>query len=477
MSEITTLFDTDSNKFTAVKTVVEIEGEIADGSVIPKSDTITDNEYKVTKLLHAPSGMPNQVVKDGYQKVFTKDITRVRKTDPTIEVEYYDALDKDTDNAGTNRTDFIKSACRMVSMYGFCYVGMDDYKESDKIGGREDYLVNRTFPFFTTIEPQSVDVEQTFFNDKDQLEQFAYSYQYRNEENEFVTRTKIITRAEIIIKEGDNEIETIPYDITLFHGNFPVKIVKMNEDIKNSKLLASTPPLYSIVKSVVNIGILDAALDYSLFRGSFSQFVYSAGKNMWNIIKDAMTKGLPFKLGQEGVIVEDSQQSNRSQFISPKVGDSEAISNRKKDKFEQMSRETGRKYSQGATASSAESKVMDEGEINSNLAIMAKIAEDLDIWIDLMFSYQLSFELVEALYDYRDGYGQNSVKEQSENLLLFYDALRAFDIEGTSEAQKQTLISMAKLNLEDKALITAVGAIESSTANESAVQTTTFDTE
>jgi len=457
MSEISTMFSEASNKFEDIKAVVDITGDIASGAIVPKSDTVTDNEYEIVKKLYVPSGAPAQMIADKFKKVFKKDITRVRKTNIKTDVDFFNALDLNVDDAGTKRTPFLKGSSKIARMYDFGFMVMDDYPVGEKPSKQIDQIDQRAFAFFENVEPQSVNIEKTLFNKKDQLIQFAYDFIFINEAGQSVTQTKVITETEYKIMEGDTVIgDPAPYDITKFKGNFPVKIYKLDEDQKNNSLLTSTPSIYGACKSVIGIGILDAGLDYSLFRGNFSQMVIAASKARREEIRKAKEANVAYPLGIDKVIVEDSEQKNSSYFLSPKIGDADATTKRREAKFQQTYREAGKKFSQGASASSADSKVMDQDEINTALADIANMIEDVDKWIDMMFAYSLDIEIVEAQYDYPDEFGLKSVQEQTDNFIKFFDTV------GTENptAQAETMKAMAKLDFEDEALEKTIVSIE-----------------
>jgi hypothetical protein len=456
MSEISDLFSDDSNRFADIKAVVEITGDIVTGAIVPKSDTVTDNEYSIVKKFYVPSAAPAQIVNDRYKKVFKKDITRFRKTQNAVNEEYFTALDENVDDAGTKRTPFLKGSAKIAASYDFGFVVMDDYPASEKPGTQVDQIAQRAFAFFENIEPQSVNIPKTIFNRKDQLIQFAYDFTTTNEEGEEVVQTKVITETEYRIEEDDKVIESTPYDISLFEGNFPVKIYKIDEDKKNNSLLSSTPSIYGACKSVIGIGMLDAGLDYSLFRGNFSQLVVAASKTRRLEIKAAQEAGVAYPMGIDKVMIEDADQKNSSYFLSPKIGDADSTTIRRTAKFEQTYREAGKKFSQGGTASSAESKVMDQDEINTALADMANIIQDVDKWIDMMFAYSLQIELLEVQYDYPDEFGLKSVQEQTDNFIKFFDTV---DFENPT-AQAETMKGMAKLQFEDESLEIVIVSID-----------------
>jgi len=455
------------SKFKIVEDCVDKLGDIADGSVVPQQGTIDDDAYKEVKNLAIPSSVPENIVSTRYKKVVANSINRDRNVDVTA-TAYYEALDKDTDATGTNRDIFIGNTLKSVSSYDFCYMVMDDVAVDKKTTSNDTNIETRAFPFFTIVQPQSINESLMRYNERDRLIQFAYDYNYVNGEGEEVVRTKIINEESIEIKEGDTYISTTPIDITLYGGYIPVKIIKGNETAANSQLQKTTPSMFGVCKTVINIMTLDAGLDYSLWRGNFSQFVYACTDTRRKAIIDGKE---PFRLSGTGMLFEDEKQSNRSQFISPEVGNADAISSRKKDKFEQIYREEGLRYSQGATVQSGESKLMDSQENNSNLEFMSRLAIDIDKWIDATFAGHMGFvyDPNEASYDYPTDFTIDDVLSQIEELTMFLEAGGA----SISIAKKESLKAMAVKLFTDKALEDVEKAIDDENMEAEPVETTT----
>lgn len=442
------------SKFKIVEDCVDKLGDIADGSIVPQQGTIDDDAYEEVRNLAIPSSVPLNIVETRYKKVVSGTIERDRNVDVTA-TEYYDALDKDTDATGTPRTIFIGNALKSVASNDFSYMVMDDVAVDKKTSNADLNIKTRAFPFFTIVQPQSINEPLMRYNDRDRLIQFAYDYKYTNEKGEETTRTKIINEKIIEIKEGNELISITPIDISLYNGYIPVKIIKGNETAPNSQLQKTTPSMYGVCKTVINIMILDAGLDFSLNKGNFSQMVYPCTDKRRKEIFDDPSK---FKAGQLGVLFEDSAQSNTSRFITPEVGNAEAISSRKKDKFEQIYREEGLRYSQGATVQSGDSKLMDSQENNSNLEFMSNLAIDVDKWMDTMFAGHLDFDYDpnEASYGYPTEFGIDDILSQIEELTMFLEAGGA----SISVAKKESLKAMAVKLFTDKALEDVAKAID-----------------
>jgi len=452
------------DKFTIVKQCVDKLGDIGSGAVVPQQGTIDDEAYEEVKNLAIPSSVPENIVNTRYKKVVAGTIERTRSVDVTAQA-YYEALDKDTDATGTERTIFIGNSEKAVSMYDFCYMSMDDVSVDKKTSNNETNIATRAFPFFTITHPQSANKALMKYNDRDRLIQFAYDYKYTNEANEEITRTKIINEESIIIMEGDKTISTTPIDISLYGGYIPVKIIKGNETAPNSQLLNTTPSMYGYCKTVINIMTLDAGLDFSLWKGCFSQFVYACSEARKTAI---FTKKEPFKLGSTGVLFEDSEQPNRSQFLTPEVGNADAVSSRKKDKFEQMYREEGLRYSQGGSAESGTSKEMDSTENNSNLLFMSNLAITIDRWMDTVFAGHMgfTFDPSEASYGYPTDFTIDDVLSQIEELTAFLDAGGA----SISIAKKESLKAIAVKLFTDKTLEDVEKAIDDENMEEEVIE-------
>lgn len=444
------------NKFLTVEQIVDITDNISDGTAITKKNSIDDDDYEKVKDFAIPSAVPNNIIKNRYKKVVSNPVDRVRKVD-LIGKQYLTALDLNTSGTGIQRTQFIANVLRSVNMWDFTYLVMDDVAASYKTGNKDADIENRAFPFFTIVKPYQVNEDYTFYDSNDNLTQFAWDYDFVGEEGEESTRTKIISKTEIKILDGGSEDAdlTVAIDTSMYKNQLPVKIIRGDETAPNSQLLDTTPSIYACCKSVINIMTLDAGLDFALDNGSYAQFVYACSDARRKAILNSTEE---FRLDGSGVIFEDKDQSNISRFMTPTIGNYEAISSRKQQKFEQIYREEGMKFAQGGSAQSGDSKLMDQTENNSNLQFMSRIATDVDIWIDTVFSAYLGFnyEQKESTYGYPEDFGLKDIEGQIDNLTQFLEQGGA----NIPIAKKETLKQTAAALFQGAALENVVKAID-----------------
>lgn len=456
---------TDKTRFEVVEDCVNQLNEVATGEIVPQQSTISDEDYSRVKDLAGVSSLPNNIVKNRYLKVVAGDIDRTRKVD-TQGKKYYDALDLNVDNAGSNRSTFMKSTLRNVASYDFTYIVMDDFAADTKSTDIDTTLKDRKFPYFTVIKPQAINEDYTKYDDNGNMIVLAYDYDASNNEDEDVTRTKIISAEKIeILEEGSLLGDPVLLDQAKYKGMKPFKVVKGSETGTDNTLLDSTPTTYGMCKTVLNIIALDASLDFSLEKNCFAQFVFTASEKRRNELREAKKKGEKFPLGDKGVIIEDSEQSNQSRFLVPETGNWQAISQRKQEKVEQIYREEGMKFSQGGSAQSADSKMMDQTENNTMLKFFSQIAKETDTWMDTIFALHLglNYDPIESVYGYSDDFGLKDVEGQLDNLAQFLDS----GANSIPTAKQITLKNMARQLFTGTDLGNTEKAIDDETFDES----------
>lgn len=443
------------NQFEAVKHTKEKSGMIKDGTIIPKSDTVTDNGYELQKMLMLQSSMVENAISNRFKKIFTKNIDRQYETSPAGDIVYVNALVENTDNTGQNMSEFSYEYIEKVATYGFCFIDMDDYPEDEKSSNIDEMIQKRQLPFFSSIEPQQV-IKEDYLFDKGVMIKFSYKYTVKNDKGEDVEYTKTIDTENVTVYEGDDKtpISQVPHDFWEKTGAIPVKIVKGTNKIKDQDLLKSVPTIMNVVRVSNNTLILQNVADYSAHQNCLNQMVIAADKELRAEMRE---KGATVKVGNQNALFIDPNANQTHQFLAPSAGNIDQIREGNKEKIKQAMMEEGMRYTEGATAQSGDSKAYDQDQVNTSLSFYAKTAQDAEEWIINTFCTYMDITLTELEIDYETEYGLDVVSSQIDDLFKFAEG--ANDI-GAFNAVKVALKEQAKLLFEKTALDEATTSID-----------------
>ena len=446
MSTVNTSFY--DNPFKAVHDTYYKLGMIKDGTILPKSDTVSDKGYELQKLLMIQSSITENAVATRFKKIFTKEPERAFKTKPETDVKYIDAFINNVDNTGQNMSEFSYEYMEKNSLYDFDFIVMDDYQQSEKSTNPEEMIKRRQFPFFETIDPTQVVVDDYTFDNKGKLIKFSYRYETTDDDGAKVERIKTIDTESITIYDasGDEQISSVAHAFYETSGEIPVRIVKSTNKVKNSKLLDSTPSIMNVVRTSINTMILDVVADYSAHNNCLNQFVMAADKALRAEIRD---KGATVNVGNQSAIFVDPNYSTSHSFLAPQAGNIDQIRESNQVKIKRALLEEGMKYTESASAESGYSKSFDQEQINTNLGFNAYTAEETEKWIVQTFCNQMGIELVENTIVYQKEYGIDAVADQIDSLFKFYDMIEG---KGASDAEKETLKAAAMLLFDNKPL-------------------------